>query len=92
MICTKTVHFTEINLETKEGVLYTSDSLNLGKFAQSFLTRPIISITAVNDWAAFIFRTNNVTEANAGTTVLAKGDIVHNGIFNIDIVAIGKWK
>ena len=91
MICTKKVKGT-IDITKTWYTLYTG-SLNLGSSPQTFITTPVVNYSMIGEYA-FLGGSLSAkpTIDNLGSIMLIRPSSQSNTSYEIDIVAIGRWK
>ena len=91
MICTKKVKGT-IDITKTWYMLYTG-SLNLGSSPQTFITTPVVNYSMIGEYA-FLGGSLSAkpTIDNLGSIMLIRPSSQSNTSYEIDIVAIGRWK
>lgn len=91
MICTKKVKGT-IDITKTWYTLYIG-SLNLGSSPQTFITTPVVNYSMIGEYA-FLGGSSSAkpTIDNLGSIMLIRPSSQSNTSYEIDIVAIGRWK
>ena len=96
MICSKTVNFQNININTAVGPLYQSSQLNLGNWAHEFIEKPTVSqASVVGGWASWLYHYTNYSASFAGNAVLIRLNSTTSSSsnqFSIGVMAIGRWR
>lgn len=91
MICTKKVDINTI-ISSSWGVLYESDKLDLGSYAESFIETPIIIATPYQR-EILIGQVRESSTTSFGKINLVKPVADSSTTdYHINLVAIGKWK
>lgn len=93
MICTKEITLTTA-MTNSWGALYESDTLSLGNFPQTFISKPIVSITnnGTAGRGAIIEASWGTTTTSVGSCWLCRGTSLQADDYYFNIIAIGKWK
>ena len=94
MICTKIYNY-HADINNAEGSLYYGARVSMGDWAVPFITVPAISATATstgNGSSAFLDTVKNASITSAGTINAYKAQSTLSAIFDVHILAIGKWK
>ena len=91
MICTKKVKGT-VDITTTWYTLYTG-SLNLGSSPQTFITTPVVNYSMIGEYA-FLGGSSSAkpTTNNLGSIILIRPNSSSNTSYEIDVIAIGRWK
>lgn len=96
MICSKTVNFQNININTAVGSLYKSSQLDLGNWAYEFIEKPTVSQAGViGGWASWLYQYTNYNASSAGDATLIRPTSTtssNSNQFTIGVMAIGRWK
>ena len=92
MICTKQVSFTA-EITSTWGNMYDTgnQTIDLGNYAQAFISVPKVSITMSSANGCWLEGCDNRTTTSFGTIVLASATSKTAGV-TYDLIAIGKWK
>lgn len=93
MICTKKeIISTAIN--SQWGGLYESGDVILGQFPQTFISNPRVSVTnnSSSGSGALIEAVFGVTTTSAGKCWLCRGTSRESASYELDVIAIGRWK
>lgn len=90
MICTKKISG-NVDITKPWGILFESNAIGCGKYANEFIETPIISATSTD--AGFIIETiTGNTRESFGDLYLALPISETNRPYDISLIAIGKWK
>ena len=90
MICTKKVSGT-IDMTTAWYTLYSGE-FNLGSSPQTFISAPFVNYSMVGEYAFVSGTTKKPTTTSLGNVMLVRPSSLTNMPYEIDIIAIGKWK
>ena len=90
MICTKKVSG-KIDMTTAWYTLYTGE-FNLGSSPQTFISAPFVNYSMVGEYAFVTGTTKKPTTTSLGNVMLVRPSSLTNMPYEIDIIAIGKWK
>ena len=94
MICTKIVNAVA-SITNTWGSLYESGDVDLGDFPETFISKPIISVTNASDVGAgaIIEAVFGVSTTSAGKCWLCRGTSRATAVpYMLNIIAIGKWR
>lgn len=94
MICTKIINAVT-SITNTWGSLYESGDVDLGDFPETFISKPIISVTNASDVGAgaMIEAVFGVSTTSAGQCWLCRGTPRASTVpYMLNIIAIGKWK
>ena len=89
MICIKYINFGEQNITQVWGNMYESKRLNLGNYAQPFISRPKISIQCLD--FSFTEFAGDATATSFGTCFAVR-PVSSTRNISFDCIAIGRWK
>lgn len=89
MICIKYINFGEQDITQVWGSMYESQRLNLGNYAQPFISRPKISIQCLD--FSFTEFAGDATATSFGTCFAVRPVSSARNI-SFDCIAIGRWK
>lgn len=93
MICTKKINKT-VTIDTGWGSMYESQPIDLGNYAQTFISVPIINVTVQNDnnTAGILEFIGNPTTQSIGKVILARATTTFSQQYAFHVIAIGRWK
>ena len=96
MVCYKTISGT-IDITTAWGSLYVSSDIDMGNFAESFISRPSVNYSANTSTGTQFMLTvsganGNATSTSAGRTAIVRPNSRTGVAYVIDVIAIGLWK
>lgn len=96
LICTKLVQLTGVAITTAIGSMYRTGELSLGDFAETFISVPNISIDIAklsgDVYIGMIGSHFNISETSAGAIQILRPTSSASADFDIEIIAIGRWK
>lgn len=98
MICYGNVEGTTSQYNQWEAGLVFTNAINFSNFPVAFISTPVVSIN-MNEvqggdiaWVMPGFQGNNTSTTNAGSFSLCRPSSFNNFHYDVDYVAIGKWK
>ena len=91
MICTKQFELSSIAFPNTWGGWYETAQIDLGGYAQNFISTPYVYATAVKG-SFFIEGIKSTSQNSFGTTYLLKPSSSSINNVAIELLAIGKWK
>ena len=92
LICTASQNVTTA-INSAWGVLYESSAaIDLGSFPYQFISVPVINATIGSQRSAFVESIYSTTASSWGYTYLVRPNSATSSTYQIDLIAIGKWK
>lgn len=90
MICTKKISG-RVDMSTSWYGLYTGE-VNLGSSPQTFISAPFVNYSIVGEYAFVSGTTKKPTTTSLGNVMLVRPSSLTNMPYEIDIIAIDRWK
>ena len=96
MICYKKVTGTT-NIASSWGSLYQSSSINLGSWAETFASSPVVSVYPQSQYGTqFMLSSNDSADTtsttNAGSVILVRPNSRNDVAYVLYVIGIGKWQ